>query len=125
METNKGIPAFNAKTRQQWRKWLAKYGQSKTEICLIVYHKKSKVKGIHYTDAVEEALCYGWIDSLTHKRDSESFYQRFSPRKPASNWSQSNRDRVALLVKEGLMTEHGQRVIDISKQKGRWEPKAA
>jgi uncharacterized protein YdeI (YjbR/CyaY-like superfamily) len=121
METNKGVPAFTAKTRQQWRKWLEKNSQSKKEVCLVIYHKKSKMKGVSYSEAVEEALCYGWIDSLTNKRDAESFYQRFSPRKPTSNWSRSNIERVERMTKEGLMMEHGQKLIAIAKEKGKWE----
>jgi len=124
METFKNVDTVNAKTRLQWRKWLEKNGQSKTEIYLVVYHKNSTTKGIKYAEGVEEALCFGWIDSTSYKRDVESSYQRFSPRKPASNWSQSNRDRVARLEKEGRMTDAGRRVIEISKEKGNLDPGA-
>ncbi len=85
METNKSVETFYAKTRQQWRDWLQENAQSKTEVCLILYSKKSEKESVDYIEAVEEALCYGWIDSLTNKRDAESRYQRFSPRKPKSN----------------------------------------
>jgi uncharacterized protein YdeI (YjbR/CyaY-like superfamily) len=120
MEKNKGVDTLYAKTRQQWRKWLEKNSQKKTAVCLIVYHKKSKTKGVPYTEAIEEALCYGWIDSLANKRDPESFYQKFTPRKPRSNWSQRNIERVERLVKMGLMTEFGKKAIVIAKQNGRW-----
>lgn len=123
METHKGIEAVAAATRKEWRKWLAKNGQSKTEVYLIIYHKKSPTKSVRYDEAVEEALCFGWIDSLANKRDMESTYQRFSPRKPASNWSPSNRERVERMIQEGLMTEQGQKTIDIAKQNGKWEPR--
>src|SRR6218665_4005304 len=109
MEINKGMETVYAKTRQQWRKWLEKNGEKKNEVCLILYNKGSEVKSVGYGEAVEEALCFGWIDSLTNKRDIESRYQRFSPRKPRSNWSKSNRERVERLVAEGLMTERGQK----------------
>jgi uncharacterized protein YdeI (YjbR/CyaY-like superfamily) len=122
METNNGVPAFYAKNRQQWRKWLEKNSGKKDEICLIQYHKKSATPSVSYAEAVEEALCFGWIDSVKHKRDAESTYQRFSPRKPNSNWSATNRERVSRLIEQGLMTEQGQKVIDISKEKGKWEP---
>jgi uncharacterized protein YdeI (YjbR/CyaY-like superfamily) len=121
MEINKGIETFYASTRGQWREWLEKNGQSKKEVCLIIYHKKSKTESVSYGEAVEEALCFGWIDSLANKRDAESVYQRFSPRKPTSNWSTSNRERVERLVKEGLMTERGQQLIDLAKQRGKWD----
>ena len=120
METNKGVETFYAKNRQQWRKWLAKYGQTKKEVYLILYNKKSTTKSVSYAEAVEEALCFGWIDSLKNKRDPESAYQRFSPRKPTSKWSKLNRERVQRLVEEGLMTAHGQRAIDLAKEKGNW-----
>lgn len=120
METNKGVETFYAKTRQQWRRWLQKNCQSKKEVCLILYKKDSDTKSIPYHEAVEEALCFGWIDSLTNKRDDESRYQRFSPRKLKSNWSESNRERVTRMIKEGLMTEHGQKLVDIAKQTGTW-----
>ena len=121
METNKGVETFYAKTRQQWRKWLEQNGQKKTEVCLILYKKDSKTPSVSYNDAVEEALCFGWIDSLTNKRDDDSRYQRFSPRKPAGNWSKSNVERVARLTDAGLMTEHGQKMIDIAKENGKWD----
>ena len=125
METNKGIETFYAPTREQWREWLEKHGQSKKEVCLIIYGKKSKTESVSYNDAVEEALCFGWIDSVTNKRDAQSVYQRFSPRRPTSNWSTSNRERVEKLVKAGLMTAHGQKLIDIAKMKGKWEAENA
>ena len=72
-------------------------------------------------EAVEEALCFGWIDSKALKRDEESRYQYFSPRKPKSNWSRINRERVDRLVKGGLMAPAGQALIDIAKKNGTWE----
>jgi uncharacterized protein YdeI (YjbR/CyaY-like superfamily) len=122
METNKGIETVYAETREQWRQWLETNSQSKTEICLILYNKESVIRSVNYSEAVEEALCFGWIDSLTNKRDTESRFQRFSPRKPRSNWSKSNRERVDRMIQEGLMTEFGQKMIDIAKNNGRWEP---
>ena len=120
METNNGVPTFLAKTREQWRSWLEKNSQKKEEICLIIYHKNSGVKCVSYPDAVEEALCFGWIDSKTNKRDPDSFYQRFSPRKAKSNWSDINKERVKRMINEGKMTEHGQRLINTAKENGSW-----
>ena len=120
METFKEAEVLYAKTRLQWRRWLAKHGQKKTEVFLILHNRNSTQKSVAYEEAIEEALCYGWIDSVSNKRDHESRYQRFSPRKPGSKWSQSNRDRVARLIKEGLMTGHGQKTIDIAKERGTW-----
>lgn len=122
METNKGVETFYAKSRNQWRKWLEKNGQKKTEVFLIIHKKNSTTKTLTYVEAVEEALCFGWIDSVMNKRDAETVYQRFSPRKPTSKWSKPNRERVARLTKEGLMTDHGQKAIDMAKERGTWEP---
>ena len=120
METNNGIEAFHAKTRNEWRKWLAKNCQSKKAVCLIIGRKNSKTKSVSYSESIEEALCFGWIDSKANKRDSETFYLQFTPRKPKSNWSKSNIERVDRLIASGLMTVHGQSLIDIAKQTGAW-----
>ena len=120
METNNGIEAFHAKTRNEWRKWLAKNCQSKKAVCLVIGRKNSKAKSVGYGESIEEALCFGWIDSKANKRDSETFYLQFTPRKPKSNWSKSNIERVDRLIASGLMTVHGQSLIDIAKQTGAW-----
>src|SRR5688572_24652997 len=120
METNNGVETFYAKTRKEWRKWLAKNCQSKKSVFLVIGHKNSKTKSVSYNESIEEALCFGWIDSKANKRDSESFYLQFTPRKPRSNWSKPNIVRVERMIEEGLMTEHGQRTIDIAKQTGKW-----
>jgi len=120
MENNKGVEAVYAATRQEWRNWLAENNQSKKAVCLIIHHKKSPMQSINYAESIEEALCYGWIDSKANKRDTESFYLQFTPRKPKSNWSKPNVERVSRMTAQGLMTEHGQKFIDIAKQTGKW-----
>lgn len=122
METKDGKLAIYAKTRKAWRKWLTKNSQSEKSIWLILYHKKSKVESVNLIDATEEALCFGWIDSLCKKRDAESYYLTYSARNPKkSKWSKPNIERAERLIKEGLMTEHRQKLIDIAKQQGKWE----
>ena len=100
---------------------MEKNHQSEKSVWLIIYNKKSTTSSCKYEEAVEEALCFGWIDSIAKKRDAESSYQYFSVRKPKSNWSKSNRDRVAKLTALGLITERGQKMIDLAKQTGTWE----
>lgn len=100
---------------------MEKNHQSEKSIWLIIYNKKSTTSSCKYEEAVEEALCFGWIDSIAKKRDAESSFQYFSVRKPKSNWSKSNRDRVAKLTAIGLITENGQKMIDLAKQTGTWE----
>jgi uncharacterized protein YdeI (YjbR/CyaY-like superfamily) len=119
-ETFKGKKTFYAKTRKDWRKWLEKNSETEKSVWLISYNKKSDLKSVPYEELVEEGLCFGWIDSVKYKRDDESSYQYFSPRKPKSNWSKSNRDRVKKLTEAGLMTASGQKLIDHAKKSGTW-----
>jgi uncharacterized protein YdeI (YjbR/CyaY-like superfamily) len=120
METKDGKQAIYAKTRMEWRKWLKQNNQSEKSVWLILYHKKSQVQCISTSDAMEEALCFGWIDSLAKKRDTESFYLTFTPRNPKSNWSKINKERAAEMIDKGLMTQYGQQLIDIAKNSGKW-----
>ena len=114
------INSFHAKTRTSWRSWLKKNHQIKESVWLIIYKKQSKIPSIYYPEAVEEALCFGWIDSLANKRDEISYYQFFSKRKPKSNWSKVNKQRVADLIEKGLMTAEGLKMVDLAKQSGTW-----
>ena len=91
--------------RDDWRAWLAKNHDKKKEIWLTYYKKETGKMRIPQADAVEEALCYGWIDSTVKKIDNEQFIQRFTPRNPKSAWSDINRTRVKKLIKEGQMTD--------------------
>lgn len=121
METNNGIPAFYASTQKDWRNWLEKNSQHEKSVCLIIYHKKSATPSVYYSEAIEEALCFGWIDGKANKRDEQSSYLFFKQRNPKSNWSKINRDRVDILIQKGLMTESGQAFIDLAKSSGTWE----
>jgi uncharacterized protein YdeI (YjbR/CyaY-like superfamily) len=99
-------------TRSEWRKWLQKHHATETEIWLIYYKKHTGVPRISYNDAVEEALCFGWIDSLVKRVDSETYAQKFTPRKPKSKWSELNKRRVKKMIRDGLMTAAGLSKID-------------
>jgi uncharacterized protein YdeI (YjbR/CyaY-like superfamily) len=76
---------------------------------------------VNYAEALDVALCWGWIDGIRKSLDERSFLQRFTPRRPKSIWSQVNRDHIARLVGEGRMTPHGQRQVDAAKADGRWD----
>jgi uncharacterized protein YdeI (YjbR/CyaY-like superfamily) len=89
--------------REDWRTWLAKNFQKQKEIWLVFPHKSSGKPRISYNDAVEEALCFGWIDSTVKKFDEETSAQRFSPRNPKSPFSQPNKERLKWLVKENKL----------------------
>jgi uncharacterized protein YdeI (YjbR/CyaY-like superfamily) len=94
-------------TRQEWRKWLSDYHSTEDYCWLITTNNHS----VSYLDCVEEALCFGWIDSTRKKMDDAQTGQRFSPRKKNSNWSELNKERVRRLDKLGLMTEAGKKVL--------------
>ncbi len=95
------------KDRRQWRSWLARHHRTAPEIWLIYYKKHSGKPRIPYSDAVEEALCYGWIDSITKPVDEDRWTQRFSPRRPSSRLSEMNRERVRRLIAARRMTKAG------------------
>lgn len=121
METKDGKQAISAKDRDEWRKWLQDNCQKENSVWLILFHKKSKTQSVTLIEATEEALCFGWIDSLCKKRDSESYFLTFSKRNPKrSNWSKPNIERAERMIKEGRMTEYGQRLIEIAKESGKW-----
>jgi uncharacterized protein YdeI (YjbR/CyaY-like superfamily) len=96
-----------AKNRKEWRRWLAKYHKTAGEIWLIYYKKESGKPRISYNDAVDEALCYGWIDSILKPIDKQKYAQRYSPRRKTGKLSDMNRERVRRLIKSGRMTKAG------------------
>jgi len=120
MEIKDGIKTFYAKTQKEWRKWLEKNHLSEKAVWLIFYKKGSGIPSTNYAEALEEALCFGWIDSKANKRDEVSYYQYFAKRKPKSNWSKINKEKVARLIENGLMTQAGFESIEIAKQNGAW-----
>lgn len=120
MELKSGFKTFYPKTRKAWRNWLEKHHDKEQAVWLIIYHKASKKPTVYYADAVEEALCFGWIDSRPNKRDEESYFLFFSRRSPKSHWSKINKERVQRLEEQGLITAAGQRMIDLAKQNGNW-----
>jgi uncharacterized protein YdeI (YjbR/CyaY-like superfamily) len=93
--------------RDEWRHWLAKHHQTEREVWLRFYKKGSGKTGVTYDAAVEEALCFGWIDSLVQRIDDACYAQKFTPRKPNSVWSTSNKLRARQMIREGKMVEAG------------------
>ncbi len=115
--------SFYAPSRKQWRAWLKKHHKIKKEIWLIYYKKDSGKPRVPYNDAVEEALCFGWIDSTVKTVDKDSYAQRFSKRNPKSEWSEPNLERVRFLTKSGLMTKAGLDILHQSEHKHRLKRK--
>jgi uncharacterized protein YdeI (YjbR/CyaY-like superfamily) len=101
--------------------WLARNHARETEIWLKVYKKNSGVPSVTCPEALDVALCWGWIDGIRKGLDELSFLQRYTPRQAKSMWSQVNRDHVARLTKAGLMTPHGQAPVDAARADGRWD----
>lgn len=114
------LKSFQASNRQVWRDWLMENNQKFGGVWLIYYKVNSKKPSIRYPEAVQEALCFGWIDSKIQSLNEESYRQIFTPRKAKSVWSQLNKQYVRELTERGLMTEAGFKAIEIAKQNGSW-----
>jgi uncharacterized protein YdeI (YjbR/CyaY-like superfamily) len=113
------IKAF--RTQAAFEAWMRTHHARETEIWLKVHKKGSGLPTVSAAEALEVALCWGWIDAIRKSFDEQSFLQRYTPRGKKSMWSQINRDHVARLTEAGRMTEHGQRQVDAAKADGRWE----
>jgi len=108
------------KTGVEWRKWLSKNHNKVKEVWLIFYKKETGIPSIDYETAVEEALCFGWIDSLVKKINEKRYARKFTPRKDKSVWSESNKKRVKKVIEDGRMTEYGLEKIKAAKKSGKW-----
>jgi len=111
---------YYAKDRKAWRKWLEKNHKTATGVWLIYFKKDSGKTRVPYADAVEEALCFGWIDSTSNPIDEHSYMQLYTPRKAKSGWSKLNKDRIESLTEQGLMMPAGQEKIDEAKKNDTW-----
>ena len=103
----KPIETLDVQNRQEWRKWLKGHYDSKSEIWLVFHKRHTGITTISYNDAVEEALCFGWIDSLIRRLDDARYARKFTPRKAGSKWSTINRRRYAHLRSRGLLAAPG------------------
>lgn len=109
-----------ASTRTDWREWLAEHHATETSVWLRIFTKNSGTPSVTYGEAVDEALCFGWIDSSVKKGDENYYFQFFAKRNPKSNWSRVNKNKVEKLIAAGLMTQAGQAMIDLAKRTGTW-----
>ncbi|MBA2502296.1 MAG: YdeI/OmpD-associated family protein [Pyrinomonadaceae bacterium] len=114
------LDRYHPKDRADWRKWLEKNHEKSLGVWFVYYKKASGKPRVSYDDAVEEALCFGWIDSLPRKFDESRSMLLFTPRKPKSVWSKLNKGRVEKLIKQGLVADAGLRKIEAAKQDGSW-----
>lgn len=116
----KDVKDFCPSDQQEWRKWLELNHKKENAIWLIFYKKKSPNYNLSWSDSVDEALCFGWIDSTKRTIDAERYKQYFCKRKPKSNWSKINKDKVKTLIDQKLMTNEGYKSIEIAKENGSW-----
>lgn len=114
------VEIFYPASPTDWRKWLEKNHLSKQAVWLVFFSKSSNKKTISWSEAVDVALCFGWIDSKKIKIDEITSHQFFSKRKPKSTWSKINKEKVQKLIKGGHMTGAGLKSIEIAKQNGSW-----
>jgi uncharacterized protein YdeI (YjbR/CyaY-like superfamily) len=108
-------------TAAKWRAWLEKNFAKSTGVRLRLFKKSSGKKSVTHDEALDEALCFGWIDAQSNKYDDESWLQKFTPRRPRSIWSKRNREHIARLIEEGRMTPAGLKEVEAAKKNGRWD----
>lgn len=114
------LETFCPATKQEWREWLIENHLTKQSIWLIHYKKSSDKPTVSWSDVVDEALCFGWIDSTRKSIDEESYMQFFTRRKPTSVWSKVNKEKIKALDKAGLIFPAGYKIIEIAKHNGNW-----
>jgi uncharacterized protein YdeI (YjbR/CyaY-like superfamily) len=108
-------------TAQKWRRWLEQNHATKEAVWLMIYKKHSESPSVTLPQAMQEAICFGWIDSSMQPVDEDRYALRFTPRRKTSNWSERNKGWAAMLIEEGRMTEAGLAKIEEAKQNGRWD----
>lgn len=120
MVKKEDIDTFCPVSQQAWRRWLKQNHRSRESVWLVLYKKQSDKPTILWSDAVDEALCFGWVDSKRKPFDEEKFLQFFSRRKPTGIWSKVNKEKIERLIEEEKMTPAGLATIENAKQNGSW-----
>ncbi len=122
MSNSKSPPtnSVECRTRAEWRAWLVVNHATNTGVWLVYFKKGSGEPQLPYPEQVEEALCFGWVDSKPNKLDDKRTMLYFAPRKTGSGWARTNKERVKRLIADGLMTPAGQAKIDAAKKDGSW-----
>ncbi len=115
------VEIFYPTSQKAWRKWLEANHESKKTVWLVCYKKNAGKETISWSDAVDEALCFGWIDSTVRPIDDEKFMRSFMKRKPKGTWSRINKEKIKVLIQTGRMTAAGLECIERAKENGSWE----
>jgi uncharacterized protein YdeI (YjbR/CyaY-like superfamily) len=121
METIAGVAVVEVASRDQWRAWLEDNCTSVRSAWLRIFGQRSSTPSVRFHDAIEDALCFGWVDSKAVKRLPASCYLLFSPRNPKSTWGRVNRQRAEKMITQGLMRPPGQAAIDLARRTGSWD----
>lgn len=120
-ELDKNYEVIFFESPEEWRKWLEGNHNSTNGVWLKFYKKATGKKSLNYGSALDEALCFGWIDGQANKYDEESYIQKFTPRRKQSSWSKKNVEHIGRLLKEGKMNPAGLKEVEMAKADGRWE----
>jgi uncharacterized protein YdeI (YjbR/CyaY-like superfamily) len=115
------LPIIPFESEQAWQQWLDDQHETAPGLWLKIAKKDAGIESLSYQEALTVALCFGWIDGQKKKFDDRYWLQRFTPRRPKSNWSQINRDKATTLIEQGLMREAGLREVERARQDGRWD----
>jgi uncharacterized protein YdeI (YjbR/CyaY-like superfamily) len=121
MEDVGGLPVLFFATQSDWENWLDTHHRESKGVWLKIAKKDSRIISLSYAEALDEALCYGWIDGQKKSFDQEAWLQRFTPRSPKSKWSKVNVDKVIKLIASGEMQPAGMEEVNTSKEDGRWD----
>jgi uncharacterized protein YdeI (YjbR/CyaY-like superfamily) len=121
MAQNKELPVLSPRSQAAWESWLAAHHPTSTGVWLKIVKKGSGKRGLSYAEAVEVALCFGWIDGQANRFDDDFWVQRFTPRTPRSRWSKINRDKAEKLIGLGRMRSAGLAQVEKARADGRWE----
>ncbi|HEV7380637.1 MAG TPA: hypothetical protein VGN64_12645, partial [Dyadobacter sp.] len=118
---DKQIVTFSPRSADEWRKWLEEHHQEAESVWLIYYKKHTGIATVTWSETVDEALCFGWIDSLVRPIDEEKFMRLFTKRKPKSIWSKINKEKVLRLIESDMIMPAGFSAIETAKRNGSWE----
>lgn len=121
MKSKADMPVISFQSAKDWSAWLSKNAQTSKGVWLKIFKKDSKEKTVTYAEALEESLCYGWIDGQKKSFDELAWLQKFCPRRPKSIWSKVNVAHIERLTKEGRMKPQGLKEVAAAKEDGRWE----
>jgi uncharacterized protein YdeI (YjbR/CyaY-like superfamily) len=112
---------YDCESIAEWRNWLAQNHAVEKEVWLVYYKKESSHPSLSYLETLDEALCYGWVDSLIKKIDEARYARKFTPRRETSKWSQVNKKRVEELTRDGRMMPPGLAIVEAARANGSWD----